>query len=460
MEQYGVWEEAFLPPGKKAIGSTWVLKVKLNADGSIEKYKARLVARGFGQREGVDYFDTFAPVVRYTSLRIALVWALKNDCDLWHFDIGNAFLNGDLEEEVYMTPPPGVTLKSGNCVKLKKGLYGTKQASRAWNKKLVSVLLKFGYTQLVSESCIFVLHKAGGVHSILVVYVDDIILACPDKQTKTELLAFLSKHHVCKDKGQLEWFLGIRIHHDKRARTVWLDQSRHVLELLEKFGIEEAWGKDTPAEPRRALSQTDLEKEIHTRSFQSVIGNLTYISQISRPDILSAVTDLSRVMHNPCKAHWLQAKRILLYLKKTASYGLKLSGDAAWDPTVYVDADWATDTRDTQHPRRSISGYVSFLAGSAVSWRAAKQKTTALSTTEAEYMALALGCQEAKWLSQLLMELGVKDVTPVTMMEDNKGCRDLAANPAHHTRTKHIDIKYHFVRDLVTEGVVVIKAVS
>ena len=172
--------------------------------------------------------------------------------------------------------------------------------------------------------------------------------------------------------------MGIKVTHDKSTRTVWLDQTRHVLELLEKVGIEEAWGKPTPAETnsRRQLTDAELEDKIDTRSFQSVIGNLTYISQISRPDIMSAVTDLSRVMHNPCKAHWVMAKRILLYLGQTATWGLKLSGNAEWEPTVYVDADWASDVKDPNGPRRSISGYVSFLAGSAVSWSEAESHST------------------------------------------------------------------------------------
>ena len=447
--QNDVWDLVELPNGRNAVGCKWVFKKKSDAEGNVERYKARLVAQGFAQRYGQDYDETFCPVVRFESVRTVIALAAKYGLKLHQMDITTAFLNGDLKESIYMKQPEGYTVKGKEkfVCKLKKSLYGLKQSPRCWNEALDKHLKKMGFEQANSDPCIYT--ASGGELFLIAVYVDDIILAGRSDQRMKEVKDAIAGKFTVKDLGELHHFLGVKVIQNKESNSIWIGQETYARELIKKFKMEESNAVSTPIQLGSNLVKAVEEDDMFDQEiYQSAVGSLLYLSTRTRPDISYAVSSVARFTSKPTKQHWTAVKRIFRYLNGTISLGLLYSKDKEKECTGYSDADWAGDVND----RKSTSGYVFKLSGAAISWRSKKQSCVALSTAEAEYIALASATQESVWLQELLSSMKETIVKPATIFEDNKSAICLAKNPQYHGRAKHIDIKHHFIRQRVQDG--------
>lgn len=438
------WELVTLPAGRRAIGCKWVLKQKMKADGSLDKYKARLVAKGYSQKEGIDYEETFAPVVKFMSIRIIFSLTVEHNLHLHQMDVQTAFLNGDIDVELYMTQPEGYE-KGEKVCKLKRSLYGLKQASRTWNKKMDDTLKELGFRQSSADHCMYTLGTSGSKDwTILALYVDDLILAAKDLRFLESIKDKLKMRFKMQDLGKLKYCLGLEV--TEGESYLHISQERYITQMLEKFRMEDSKPVATPQDCSQQLTKSAPmdaaeQKDMENIPYRNAVGAMIYAATATRPDIANAVGNVSKFMENPNRTHWNAVKRIFRYLNGTKDYGLhytkgcrKLAG--------YSDSDFAGDL-DT---RRSTTGYVFQMGQNTITWNSKRQQTVALSTTEAEYMALCHASKEAIWIQKLLMDLGIEN-TEIILYEDNQGCLALANNPVNHTRTKHIDVQYHFVRE-------------
>ena len=448
----GTWELVELPDGRKPIGSKWVFRVKYNSDGTVERFKARIVAKGYSQEYGIDYDETFSPVVKFSSIRTLLAWAVQKGMKIHQMDVVTAFLNGPLDEEIYMAQPDGyINQGEENMVcKLKKSLYGLKQAPRCWNKALQEHLEKTGFKQSDADPCVFV--KNGDTLAVIAVYVDDLILITENDKTMEDVKMSLASQFKMKDMGKLHYCLGVSIVQDEKGRCLCLQQKQYILNMLEKFGMANAKPVATPMDINVKLEKDDgVSKPVDAVKYQSMVGSLLYAAIATRPDIAHAVGVVSKFNSKPTEAHLSAVKRIFRYLKGTVDLALryqKTETDGEFSLIGYSDADWAND-RDDRH---SVTGNLFKVAGGAISWLSKKQSVVALSTAEAEYIALSSAAQEAIWLKRLIGELGMAmdKEKPVCLLEDNQGAIALAKNPVGHARTKHIDMRHHFIREAVT----------
>ena len=365
-------------------------------------------------------------------------------------DVVTAFLNGELEEEIYMRQPEGYVVpgKEHMVCKLRKSLYGLKQASRCWNKALHDHMKQIGFERSPSDPCVYI-QRMGSV-TVVAVYVDDLILITETSEEMETVKESLKKKFRMKDMGRLHYCLGISIMQDDDDKSIWLHQKQYICNMLKRYGMTEANPALTPADVNVKLVKGDgVSKEVDPVMYQSMVGSLLYTAMATRPDIAHAVGVVSKFNSNPTEAHLTAVKRILRYLKGTINLALKYKEDETNSLIGYSDADWAGDLDD----RYSTTGNLFLLAGGAVSWVSKKQHVVALSTTEAEYIALSLAAQEATWLRRMLTEFGASPGC-VILMEDNQGAIALAKNPIAHTRTKHIDIRYHYIREAIQDGTI------
>jgi len=471
----GTWRLTTLPSGGRAMGFKWVFTRKRDAMGQVVRWKARLVAQGFSQRLGVDVFEVFAPVMHFKSLRCILVVVAVRDLELKQLDVPTAFLNAECKEDVYMKVPTGVVAGQGQVCKLVKTLYGIKQAPREWNIEFNGSIVALGYTRCVSDTCVYVKQSRTGQSIIIPVFVDDAFPACatvdlPEMMADLEVLMKKYKIPSIKDADVL---LGMRVTRDRRAGTLKLDQELFAKKLLTVHRMEQCNGADTPAEERQrdsgggaaaetAAQQMDPDDGTGPVHFGSVVGGLSYLAMSTRPDIAHAVNMLSRAVSAPVAQDWRDAKRVLRNVKKTHHLGLLFGGGGGPRDGVVVlapsfcDADWAGDRTD----RRSTTGYVVKVNGSTVSWASKKQTTVALSSAEAEYMAAGAAVQEMLWVRSLLREMGFEQDGASVLLCDNQAAMAMAANDVHHARTKHIDIRHHFIREHVAAGTVRLEYVA
>jgi hypothetical protein len=448
-----------LPIGFKAIGGKWVLKIKRGAIAEILKYKARYVAQGFLQRYGVDYVDTYAPVARIPSIRIIIALTAYYDWELHHMDVKSAYLNGDLGEEIYIHQPEGYAVSGENgeqlVWKLNKSLYGLKQAGRTWHIKIDIALKTRGFTTLAADQCIYVRRKSQNV-IIIALYVDDLLIASNDLNDLIQFKKDLASEFKMEDLGVANFILGVKIIRDRTARTISISQSAYINSLLDRHGMMTCKPISTPMEHsstvhRLIKAPDEYQATIEQiRTYQSIIGGIMFAMLCTRPDIAFAVTTLSQFASNPLPIHTQALYRVLKYLKGTVDEAITYAGPVTITnaPTLigYSDADWAQS-----YDRRSITGYTFMLCGGAISWQSKKQKTVALSTVEAEYMAITQASKEAIWWRSTLTGLGYDTTTPTVLWSDSQGSISLASNPEHHARTKHIDIQYHFIRQHLAE---------
>jgi len=446
LAKYETWTLEDLPPGAKAIPVKWVYKVKKDATGNIERYKARLVVKGFHQREGIDYTEIYAPVSKYATLRALLAHVAGNDYELHQLDVKTAFLQGELEETVYVQQPPGYEERGDKVCRLHRALYGLKQAPRAWHQRLKAELESNGFTESAADPGLFIGGKA-----LLLVYVDDLLIAAPDAATVDAVKKTLLAAFDARDLGKAEFFLGMRLERQRDARTLKLTQERLAKDLVDKYGLGDAKKKTTPMSVALKLKASDgdpLDRD--TYDYASLVGSLLYLSVCTRPDISYAVGVLSKFMANPTTTHWNAAKAVLRYVAGSIDTGITYGGggNGASDGVYgYCDADYAGDL-DT---RRSTTGYVFLINGGAVSWASKRQATVAASTTEAEYIAAAAAAKEALWLRTLLRELGASQQT-VSIYADNQSAMKVISNPITSARSKHIDVAHHLVRERAARG--------
>lgn len=445
------WVLTALPAGKKTIKTRWVYKTKRDHNGEIVKFKARLVAKGFTQRYGVDYEETFAPV-RYGSVRYLIALAAQTNLKIHQMDVVTAFLQGDLDEEIYMEQPLGFDDGTGRHCLLKRSIYGLKQAGRQWNLKLDSTLKDLGYKNCKTDPCIYM---SGNLELIMAIYVDDFLIFYKDEKKLSELKGLLSSRFRMKDMGLCKGCIGIRI--NQTGETIELDQSTYIGEILKRFGMDTAKPiknpSDTSVKLTKSMTSDDTE-DLEIIPYQQAIGCLIFLMQGTRPDIAFAVNDASR--YNNCfnSAHWKAVKRILRYLVFTKDFKLIYSKKSD-DIMGFVDADWASN-EDT---RKSCTGFIFVYGGAAVLWKSVRQSIVALSSTEAEYIALSSAIQEAMWLRQLALEV-TKNVPEITMNCDNQSAIKLALLEGYRPRTKHIDIRHHFVREKIADRTVKLAYVS
>lgn len=447
------WSLTDLPDGKKVIPCKWIFKRKYDHIGEITRYKARLVIKGYKQKKGIDYNEIYAPVVRYTSIRYLIGIAAKYNLEIYQMDAITAFLQGDVDEDIYMSQPP--TFERGEKVcHLNKAIYGLKQASRQWNKKLNSVLLEIGMKRSKLDPCIYFRIFSKNDILFISVYVDDLLLFYNNSEIGEETKKRLKDNFSMKDMGKAEQCIGFRITHEDQNK-ISLDQSMYIKKILTRFGMDDCKPVWTPCDPNNQLKRAEREEEIlRNIPYQEAIGCLLYLSQGTRPDITYIVNSLSRYNDQPTAEHWATLKRVLRYLKATINHKLTFDGKSECDMKGYCDADWASHSED----RRSCTGYTFVFQGAAISWCSKKQPTVALSSTEAEYMSLASAVQEAIWLKQLHGDFWPESsAIPIVVHCDNQSAIRISGNESYHPRSKHIDVRYHFVRERIAAKQVLVK---
>ncbi|KAL0642049.1 hypothetical protein Bca4012_102844 [Brassica carinata] len=446
------WYESELPKGKKAVSSRWIFTIKYLANGQIDRKKTRLVARGFTQTYGEDYIDTFAPVAKLHTVRIVLSIATNLEWDLWQMDVKNAFLQGELEDEVYMLPPPGLEhlVKKGNVLRLKKAIYGLKQSPRAWYNKLSTTLNGRGFRKSELDHTLFTLNTPSGI-VVLLVYVDDIIITGSDKEEIQATKDFLKSVFEIKDLGEMKYFLGIEICRSKEG--LFLSQRKYTLDLLKDAGKLDGKTAKTPLEdgykvPREGEIE-DSPPFKDAKLYRKLLGKLIYLT-ITRPDICFAVNQVSQHMQVPKEHHWRMVERILMYLNGSPDQGVWMGCNGSTEVVGYCDADWAGDRAD----RRSTTGYCTFIGGNLVTWKSKKQKVVSCSSAEAEYRAMLKLTNELVWIKGILKHLEIDQATPMTMHCDNQAAIHIASNSVFHERTKHIEVDCHKVRQMIILGVI------
>lgn len=472
------WEIVKKDDNKNIVGCRWVLTNKHDPDGKLVRRKARLVAKGYNQKYGVDYHQTFAPVARLDTLRLLLAIAVQFGLKVWQFDVVTAYLNGSLDEEVTMVVPEmlnemlerilfkqgetsevGVQatkmMKSlrngGDACKLKKALYGLKQAGRQWYFKLSKTLVSLGLEPMKNEPCLFHGYSNGSIVLVLV-YVDDILVASREKKCIVDIYHRLLEDFEIKDLGLAKYCLGFEI--DQSEGQIGLFQTGYILGLLKQYGMDQCNSVVTPSEVNVRFDDTENDFLSNDYPYRELIGGLMYLSVGTRPDISNTVSRLAQFTNKPRKCHWIAAKRVLRYLASSANSGLVYT-KANESIIGYTDADWGGCIID----RRSYTGYAFIFSGAAITWKSQKQRTVALSSTEAEYVSLAEAAKEALYLRSSLCELGLNDWSDIVIYVDNRGAQFLANDPVFHARTKHIDIKHHFVRESISAGMFVLEHV-
>jgi len=456
LEDNFTWSVVDLPPSKKAIGCKWVYKIKYKATWEVERFKARLVAKGYNQKEGLDYQETFSPVVKMVTVRTVISIAAVQKWDIHQMDVYNAFLQGDLHEEVYMELPLGFAGDKGNQVcKLSKSLYGLKQASRQWNIKLTTALTNSGFIQSHLDYSLFT-KRIDKDLVVVLVYVDDLLITGSNTGLIQETKDYLQHCFKIKDLGDLKYFLGIEFARSKDG--ILMHQRKYAVELISTLGFTGAKPFQAPMVVNKKL--TSLEFDQYTQDdndqllsdpgeYQRLIGRLLYLT-ITRPDIAFVVQCLSQYMHSPKVSHMVAAARVVKYVKQSPGLGVFMSACADINLTAYCDADWASCVST----RRSVTGFLLKLGDSPISWKSKKQSTISRSSAEAEYRSLASTVAKLVWLRGLLSELGVGLNGPVTVFCDSKSAIQIATNLVFHERTKHIDIDCHFIREKVQLGLV------
>ena len=460
------WEVVALPTGKHAISAKWVYKDKPTAEGM--KAKARLVARGFLQRPGLDFLEEelYAPVAKIKTIRCILILAVHFGLQLHHLDVSTAFLNGILEDEVYMRQPEGfVDPKRPHAVlRLLRALYGLKQSPRLWFKTIFQFLSEYQYVSNGADTCLFYKVTSRGI-VIVCLFVDDILIAFSDEVEKDILVANLKRRFKMHDLGKPSTYLGLEISHYQSSQTssIQISQAAYILKLLDRFDMSNSQPTSTPlteATLNDLVRKTENKEIVVDSSLpcREAIGALLYLATCTRPDILVSVSKLSHFHTSPSAPLFSAIKSILRYLNGTRSLSLTYvqSPNAAVELTSVCDASWADNSTD----RKSTCGFVHFLCGSPIAWSVRKQPSVALSTAEAEYVSLSLCTQDLLWFRQLISGLNIT-LPPSLIHVDNQACiENLRNSGQHHTRMKHIDIRFHFVREKLLNNTINIAYVA
>lgn len=454
LETMGTWEIVDRPAGSPLVDSKIVLRLKLDADGVPLKHKARLVARGFTQREGIDYQETFSPVAPLGAIRAILALAVQHDWEVHALDITMAYLNSTLKEAVYMKPPEGSGIPAGKVYKVVKGLYGLKQSGREWNLAFDKSLRRIGFYQVECAPCIYI--KGHGQDLVIVViYVDDTLVIGPKREAVLAVKKQIGQKWKMEDSGEVLHFLGIKITRDRTKRTMTLSQATYIDQVLKKHLDQRT--KCTTVPMQDIPQGTVVASAAQQKEYPVIVGKLLWLANSTRPDLSLAVSVLARHMREPSQEHYKAAQRVLSYLNSTRDLGLVYQSCPVTAPlAAHSDANWASDVTVE---RKSTSGSVAFVHGNPVAWKSATQKCVSLSAVEAEFIAATEATREVLFLKQLLRSIGIATEVP-TVYSDNTGCIQVSKDPAQHWKLKHIDTKYHFIRNNVQEGKVQVKYID
>ena len=451
------WRYSRLPKGRSAIGCRYVFKRKRGPDGKITKYKVRLVAKGFAQRPQLDFIDTFSPTPRMSTIRLILAMAAHKKLSLHQLDVNTAYLIPKLPktETVFMEPPPGMAgVPNEHVLQLQKCIYGLKQSGRHWNQHLHKSLQEMEFLQSTVDPCLYINKDKDAA---IVIYVDDIIIAAND-ETMDKVKTQLQKYYPIKDLGQLSWHLGCLIQYDKAARRISISQSALCDTIISRAGMEGCKPAPTPIVERLYEVDDTLTQEesilIKKVPYRESLGALLFLSRCTRPDITFAVNQLSRFADKYREKHWKAMKRCLRYLQGTKNFGICFTGEKEFKLLGFSDADWAGD-RTT---RKSTTGFCFTIAGALISWRSQTQRCVALSTAESELEALTTTVKEAAWLSRLSKCLGFNQA-PLTIHEDNQAAIVLVKDHKFSERTKHMDVRYFYVREKISDGTIIVNYV-
>nr|GEX03699.1 ribonuclease H-like domain, reverse transcriptase, RNA-dependent DNA polymerase [Tanacetum cinerariifolium] len=412
------WELTTLPKGHKAIGLKWVFKTKKDANGNIIKHKARLVAKGYIQQHGIDFEEVFAPVARMETVRLLLTIAANNKWEAHHLDVKSAFLHGDLKKEVYVTQPEGFIKRQDNekVYRLIKALYGLRQAPRAWNIKLDNTLKSLNFKKCALEQAIYT--KTSKDTTLLIgVYVDDLIITDTPKEEIDKFKAQMKEKFEMSDLGLLAYYLAGMI------------------------DCNETW---IPMDPRTRLTKITKETMVNSTEYRSLIGCLRYLLH-TRPDLSYSVGLLSRFMQEPREQHMKAIRQVLCYVKGTKDYGISYKHNGGNKIHGYSDSSYGVDTQE----EKGTTGIIFYYGESPINWSTQKQATVALSSCESEFIVATAAATQALWLKRLLSKLTHSQEEKVMMQVDNKSAISLMKNPVFHGRSKHIDTKYHFIRECV-----------
>ncbi|RVW92020.1 Retrovirus-related Pol polyprotein from transposon RE1 [Vitis vinifera] len=438
-----------VPPNRYGVPSS----IKVRSDGSLDRYKARLVALGNNQEYGVNYEETFAPVAKMTTVRTILALAASSDWPLHQMDVKNVFLHGDLKECIYMKPPPGLfPSPTSHVCKLRRSLYGLKQAPRAWFDKFRTTLLQFSFRQSKYDTSLFLWKSDMGI-VVLLVYVDDIVITGSDSALLSQLKTHLSESFHMKDLGSLTYFLGLEVHHSPSG--ISLNQHKYASDLVATAGLQGATSVDTPMELNVKLRKEEGDLLADPSLYRKLVGSLVYLT-ITRPDISFAVQQVSQFLQTPRHLHLAAVRRIIRYVQGTSTRGLFFPASNSTRLAAYSDADWA-GCADT---RRSITGWCVFLGDALISWKSKKQDKVSKSSTESEYRAMSLACSEIIWLRGLLAKLDFSETDPTPLHADNTSAIQITANPVYHERTKHIEVDCHSIHEAFEARVITLPHIS
>ena len=460
-EENETFELVELPPGKHTVDGRWVYAIKPGPNDE-DIYKARYVAKGFGQTYGVDYFTTFAPTTRLSTIRMVIQVAVQCDYIIHQMDVKSAYLNAPIDCEVYMEQPEGYEVQSKDgkkyVCKLLKSLYGLKQSASNWREVIKQFFIEHCCTQSENDQCVFLMNSNAG-KLIYVIWVDDIIVLADSMKMMEYGKNILKKRFKMKDLGTITRFLGITFtsHVDG---SMSMDQNQYLSSILEKAGMESCNPRSTPCEMKYSAYYSDDDSVVDEPEYRTLVGSLIYAMTCTRPDLSFVVSKLSQHLSRPTTGDWILLKQVLRYIKGTLHYSLHFTkSETGLKLLAYSDSDWAACVED----RKSLTGYCFQLceSGPVISWKSRKQPTVALSTCEAEYMALCETSQEAVYLSRVFRDLTQSEISePISIYGDNQGSLDIVRNPVKHNRTKHIDIRYHYIRELFHSQVITVSHVS
>jgi hypothetical protein len=456
-DEFDVWDLVPCPAAANVVGVRWVYDVKMDENGNVARYKARLVAQGFSQKEGIDFSETFAPTMHIKTMRLLLAIAARDNVAARQYDVSTAFLHADLKETVYVRQPEGHVMKGKEnyVYRLKKAMYGLKNAPKAYSDFFMNVLSDLGFVQSTQDECLWTLRK-GKSYVYYLFHVDDILCVSNDVELRDVCFLALERHVKIRDEGDVSLFLGMEI---KRMSDggYTMSQQHYIERMAKRFNIDEA------AKPVRAPNQTgkvlacpdDADKADAAKlPYQALLGCLIYCAK-TRPDVVYAISDAARFMGCWGCEHFDAAMRILRYLYTTRERCLNIRSDVVFDLYAYSDANWS-DPRETSEKKddkyKAQYGFVVSVGGCLLSWTSRRQQSRAQSSMESEFYAACEATKEVVWWRMLMSELDLKQNEPTKIYEDNKACISFSKNNTCHARTKHIDLRAHACRDYVRDG--------
>ncbi len=457
LKSQNIWNLVNAPKNRKIIKGRWVFKTKLDKNGFIDKYKARWVAKEFQQKYGIDYIETFSNTVKPMVFRALFALAAFKDLEIQQWDIKSAFSNAKIDEEIYVMQPVGFEENSNQVCLLNKALYGLKQSARQFYLFLANLLKELNFNLIIADQSVFYNSES---NIIITAYIDDLLVFAENKNEINSLKQQLKRKLELSDLGNISYYLGMEISRDRTKNKLFLSQKKYINELLTKFNINGDKPIYSPSVQGVRLEKNTEQAELNDINlYQQQIGSLMYLMTATRPDIAFSVSNCARFMSNPNKEHFNALNRIWQYVKTTKNKGLlyESSDDITLTLKGYVDSDWGGDFTT----RKSTTGYLFLLGNAPISWSSKLQKSVAISSCEAEYMALKEAAKELIWLKALFQQLKLlNSIIADTLYCDNKSAIDLSKNPEYHARTKHIDIQYHFIRDYIEKEIFKLKYIN